>query len=409
MPSLELKYLTEDARLVELARLYWELDQGENRFSHQLKELVSRFFVPANKIPGAVREICEAFSPAIACETCGQARHYDSRSDYLEAQRYYRYYRSWQCRKCYLEEDRQLRELERAQRELAEQQALALSRHRRGLIEKTYVRQQGRDYLLPTELSLTSAVYLLSAMKAGGPVYPCTFWGQFTTRSEEPDVSSPLIIKDISPTKAFDEEILDRLKARGLVAVSAASEPEAFDFHEDMIVGYDSGRVQWQILPDVPADERPSYIRRVEERLESRGHKTWHDEWPQLWKKIAAAECVQFLVCSLDKFGISYAPDVQATDLFGSLVDTYSLAQMFMQIDHATKRFADFARRQRWPMRVGRAVEQVRSNVEYYRSQGRVGFCCGKQLQPPAQVFEASLTFSRSSSPSRSPINLPAV
>lgn len=120
----------------------------------------------------------------------------------------------------------------------------------------------------------------------------------------------------------------------------------------------------------MPAGERPSYIRQVEERLERREHKTWRDEWPQLWKKVAVAECVQFLVCSLDKYGLSYAPDEQATDLFSSLVDAYSLAQMFKQIDKATKGFADFARQQRWPMRAGRAVEQVRSNVEYYRSQG---------------------------------------
>jgi hypothetical protein len=373
MPPLELKVLTEDARLIELARLYWELDREEKRFPHQLKELAPRFSVPANKILDTVLESCVASSPTIACETCGNPRSYKSRSDYSEAQRHYRRYGSWQCWDCYREEEGRRREDERRRRELAEQQALALRRQHKELIEKAYTRHEGRDYLLPTELSLTSAVYLLSSMKTGGPVRtrrPHSFWEPPTGGVEEPDVLSPRIIRNISPTKAFDEEILDRLKVRGLVAVSPESEPEAFEFYDDSIVGYDSEKVLWQILPDVPADERPPFVRQVEERLGRREHKNWHDEWHRLWKKIAVAECIQFLACTLNDCGYSYTPDAEASDLFSSLIDNYSLAQVFRQIDKATRDFADFARQQRWPMRAGRAVEQVRSNVEYYRSQG---------------------------------------
>jgi len=238
------KFLTEDEHLIQLARLYWELDREEKTFPHQLKSLAPRFAIPANKLTKTVLETCEASSPAIVCETCGRARRYDSRKDYLEAQRYYSRYGSWRCWECYNEEERRRREEEEKRRELAARQALALRLHHKELIEKAHARQEGRDYLLPTELSLTSAVYLFSAMKAGGPVCPRAFWERLTTGFEEPDVFAPRIIKDISLTKAFDEEILDRLKARGLVAVSAASEPETFGFHEDLIVGYDPGRVQ---------------------------------------------------------------------------------------------------------------------------------------------------------------------
>jgi len=373
MPSLELKFLTEDTRLVELARLYWELDREGKTFPHQLKYLALGFSVPANKILGTVLETCEAFSPEIACETCGRSRSYRSRSDYSEARRHYKRYGSWQCWDCYLEEERKRREEERRRREQAEQQELTLGRHRKELIRKAYRRDEGRDYLLPAELSLTSAVYLFSGMKAGGsvrPHRPRSLWEPPTVGFEESDVFSPRIIRDISPTKAFDEEILDRLRARGLVAVSPESEPEAFEFYDDSIVGFDTEKVQWQILPDVPADERPSFVNQVEERLGRREYKNWHDEWPQLWKKIAVAECLQFLVHTLNDCGYSYTPDAEASDLFGSLTDNYSLAQMFRQIDKATKDFADFARQQRWPIRAGRAVEQVRSNVEYYCSQG---------------------------------------
>lgn len=207
-------------------------------------------------------------------------------------------------------------------------------------------------------------------MKAGGRAHPRGFWELITEVVKEPDVFSPRIIKDISPTNAFDEEILERLTARGLTAISPTSEPEAFEFYEDAVVGHDAGKVLWQILPDVPSDERPSFIKQIEERLEHREHKTWHVEWPQLWKNIAVAECVQFLVCSLHRYNISYTPDGEAADLFGGMVDNYSLAQVFKQIDKATKDFAEFARQQRWPMRAGRAVERIRSNVEYYLSRG---------------------------------------
>lgn len=373
MPPLELKFLTEDARLIELARLYWELDQEEKHFPYQLKELAPRFSVPANKILDTVLGSCVASSPTIACETCGNSRSYKSRSDYSEAQRHYRRHGSWQCWDCYREEERRRREDERRRRELAERQALALRRHRKELIEKAYTRHEGRDYLLPTELSLTSAIYLLSSMKAGGPVRHSrthSLWEPLAEGVDEPDVFSPRIVKNISPTKTFDEEILDRLKARGLVAVSPESEPEAFEFYDDSIVGYDTEKVLWQLLPDVPADERPSFVRQVEERLGRREYKNWHDEWPRLWKQIAVAECLQFLVCTLDDCGYSYTPEAEASDLFGSLIDNYSLAQVFRQIDKATRDFADFARQQRWPMRAGRAVGQLRGNVAYYHSQG---------------------------------------
>src|SRR5215218_736051 len=125
MPPLELKYLTNDAPLVELAALYWELDQEGKRFTHQLKDLAPRFSGPANKILETVREICQAYSPEIVCGTCGRARSYESRSDYSEAQRRYRRYGSWQCWDCYREEEQKRREEERRRRELAEQQALA--------------------------------------------------------------------------------------------------------------------------------------------------------------------------------------------------------------------------------------------------------------------------------------------
>jgi hypothetical protein len=373
MSPIELKFLTDDPRLVELARLYWELDGEEKRFPHYLKDLAPAFSVPATKIPNTVLEICEALSPVIACGTCGRPRSFKSRNDFSEAQKDYRQYGGWKCGDCYLEEQRRRREEERRRRELAEQQALALSRHRRALVEKAYERLEGRDYLLPTELSLTSAVYLLSAMKADGPARPHSFWEGVTEEeeeAEEPDAFSPRVITNISPTKALDEEILDRLKARGLAAVSPKSEPEAFEFYEDTVVDYAPDKVLWQLLPDVPAGERPAFVGQVEERLARREHKTWHEEWPRLWKEIAAAECLQFLVCELDKHRFSYAPDEQAAAIFGDLVETYSLAQMFLQIAKAAKDFAEFSRRQRWPMRAGRALEQLRHNVEFYRSRG---------------------------------------
>lgn len=111
------------------------------------------------------------------------------------------------------------------------------------LIEKAYTRQEAWDYLLPTEVSFTSAIYLLSCIQAGGPV--CTFGIPESSgdRCGEPDILSPRIIKNISPTKAFDEELLDRLKSRGLIAISPASQTEAFEFYEEQIVEYDSQKV----------------------------------------------------------------------------------------------------------------------------------------------------------------------
>jgi hypothetical protein len=370
MPPLALKFLTTDADLTELARLYWELDQEEKLFPNHVKELASRFSLPANKVLKTVLENCEASSPTIVCEACGRARQYNSRNDYLEAQRHYRSYGNWKCSDCYRVEERRRQEEERKQRELAEQQVLALKRHYKELIEQAYARQEPMDYLLPTELSLTTAVYLLGCIKAGNPVCPPDASEVDSEEEDGPDFSLPRIIRNISPTKELDEEILERLKARGLVAISPASEPEAFDFEGDLIVDYDPEKVLWEVLPNVPDHERRSFITEVDSRVRHREYTAWRDEWPSLWKKIAAAECVEFLVCALERYNYSYTPDLQATELFGNLVDNYSVAQVFKLTDKAIKDVVDFARRQRWPMRPSRVVEKIRSNEAYYRSQG---------------------------------------
>lgn len=135
----------------------------------------------------------------------------------------------------------------------------------------------------------------------------------------------------------------------------------------------------WNILPDVPHEDRHSFIRQVEERLKSREFKTWSEEWPSIWRKITVAECIQFLVYSIENHGFSYIPDKEATDIFNSLVDNYSVAQIFKLIDKATKDFADFARQQRWSMKAARVVEKIRKNEEYYRSQGWTVFSFSKR------------------------------
>jgi hypothetical protein len=393
MPPLALKFLTEDEHLIELARLYWELDQEEKGFPHQVKDLAARFSVPANKLLKTVLQNCTASSLAIACETCGQAQQYSSRNEFLEKQRRYRHYSGWQCWDCIEAEDERHREEERQRRELAAQQARAIRQHQQELIEKAYARQEARDYLLPTELSLTTAIYLISSLKAGGPVRSYDALETSAEEGDKPDALSPWIIKYISPTKSFDVEILDRLKSRGLIAISPTSAPEAFEFEQDLIVGYNSERVSWDLLPNVPADQRSSFIREVEDRLVRHEHRTWRDEWPEVWKKITIEECIQFLTYSLERHHFTYTPDRPATELFSELVDNYSLAQVFKLIDKVTKDFADFARQQRWPMKTSRVVEKIRSNVQYYCSQGWNIFAFQKRPPFPAQSVISRIFF----------------
>lgn len=393
MTPLALKFLMEDAHLTELARLYWELDQEEKAFPHYVKGLASKFSIPASRVLKTVQQTCEASSPAIACETCERPQLYRSRSDFLYEQRHYRRYGRWRCWDCICGEERRWREEERMRRALAEQQALALRRHQKELVEKAYARQEDRDYLLPTELSLTTAVYLLSSIKTGGPVCPPDTFEVGAELSDRPGFSSPWVIRDISPTKAFDEEILERLKSRGLIAISPASEPEAFDFEQDTIVGYEAGKVFWEVLPNVPSEECLPFIRQVEDNVRRREYKAWHEEWPSLWKRIAASECIQFLVHSLERYDYTYIPNLQATELFNDLVENYSVAQVFKLTDKATKDFVDFARQQKWPMRPSRVVDKIRSNEAYYRSQGWSIFSFQRRPACPLQSVISRIFF----------------
>lgn len=86
MLPLALKFLTDDAHLTELARLYCELDQEENIFPLQMKVFASMFSVPANQVLKTVLESWEASSVLIACETCWLPQQYRSANGGMPAE-----------------------------------------------------------------------------------------------------------------------------------------------------------------------------------------------------------------------------------------------------------------------------------------------------------------------------------
>jgi hypothetical protein len=369
MEPFELQFSTEDLRLIEMARLYWELRAGEEKvFEHRLKDIAARFGEKDADVRKLVKENCRALSAKWVCGECGAHKSYVSRNDYVSdvSGRWYFPWAAageegfrWLCSECSRRLERARREEERREQELVNRQHLEALRRRREVIAATFHKALRRE-VSQADLSLTSAVYLLCLARGGA--------------DENYERIDPVYsIDNLTPTGGFDVELVKHLERDELIAVDPDSLPGAFEFDGDELVDYNPASVSWLILPGVAAESRFRLFGRLHEIFAARDWPpSWANEWAPLWRRIAVEECVQFLSHLLRKNRLDFTPGAKTRDFLTGVIDEYSAAQVHYLLWKVTeKAAADLWRgRVTEEQAAERLIHSIEARLETSRSRG---------------------------------------
>lgn len=337
MELFELQFSTEDPRLIEMSRLYWELRAGEEKvFEHRLKDIAARFGEKDTDVRALVKVHCRALSTKWICNECGIPKSYVSRNEYKSdnSHRGHIFWTtleegtsSWQCPACSLRAERARREEERREQELVNLRHLETLRRRREVIEATFHKTLRRE-ISPAGLSLTDAVYLLSLIKGGG--------------NENYTWIEPIhSIENLTPTRNFDAETVGLLEHDDLIAVDPDSLQSAFDFKGDEIIDYNPLSVSWLLLPGVAAESRVRVVSQLNEMFAARNWLSWwKGEWPAIWRRIAVEESIQYLSYLLERNKLDFSPGAKTREFLLKIVDEYSVAQIYYLFWKVTEKAA---------------------------------------------------------------------
>lgn len=76
--QIKLQFLTADERLIEIARVYWQV--GEDGKWIKTSEIENRFGISRGRVPSIVAPICLAYSSCVICTQCNRLLGFNSRT-----------------------------------------------------------------------------------------------------------------------------------------------------------------------------------------------------------------------------------------------------------------------------------------------------------------------------------------
>ena len=130
----------------------------------------------------------------------------------------------------------------------------------------------------------------------------------------------------LAPTKELIDEIYHHLCSTGVIAVSPTSPVDAFVVDETFPRTYHTYRVGYHLNLTFP-DNKQSLINTIlnptfylpEEK----------DDALKLWRKIAVAECVEYLMYQLKKVRFVFTPGEKTYEVFEVLLNDFSVSQIY--------------------------------------------------------------------------------
>jgi len=318
MEKLNLVIFSADEVVSNLCKEYWNVG-SDLKFNNTVKSLTEVAGLTQKQFLQLIIDECDSQSTEIFCQDCEIPYIFISRNDFLEKQRSLNWYlQNWLCADCSLERKRQ-----------EEQEKANKVNNYRQLITQSYSSEPAQIVL--EALSLELAVYLLSFIRF------CA--------NEDLTCAKPLgatnFHESLSPQNKFDYDILRSLYHEGIIKVYPGSPIEAFS--GDRAETFYLDKVFW-ILPVLPNTDHPKFLAmRLEEmfRINSFPHE-WFDESLQLWRKIALNECLQYLENSLAEHNLSLTVGEKTTLVINSLLEDYSVGQIFNMIWRSAKDAAAF-------------------------------------------------------------------
>lgn len=131
----------------------------------------------------------------------------------------------------------------------------------------------------------------------------------------------------LAPTNDLRIQLYKELTYNQVIAVSPASPVDAFDIKSDNFPNsYYMYRVTYYLNLAFPADKQNLFTEILNPTYYSAEHK---DEALNLWRKIAVAECVEYLDYQLRKVGFEFSPGDKTYKTFGILLNDFSVSQIY--------------------------------------------------------------------------------
>ncbi len=317
MITIEIEFGTDDERLRELCRQYWQAGE-DGVFVHPVSRLAELFDVHRSRVAATVASACHAFCRDECCTRCGTPRPYTSRAEYSERRRRVGW-TSWVCQGC---QDAQRVETQREAQRKAEARAALI---------RAELQQKREPGLTIESLSFNDAVFLLGLVRVGA--------------SEDLAYVAPpeLFTTMLSPTIEFDREILDTLYRHNVICIHPGSRPESVVIENERFTRFFPFKVHW-ILPLPEDGPSPSkFVENLEALLRS---GDWPEEWmaeaTALHRTVALQECLQYLRLVLEEHGFEPRFGDKTSLVLNAVLRDFSVGQAYNFIWRAARDAAAF-------------------------------------------------------------------
>lgn len=354
--KLQLKFMTDDARLRKICQDYWQQDD-EGDFVFTVKEIANRYEQSYYGFAQFVAQYCQAFSVEDACSKCGE--HFwvfKSRSEYTRRKSSHR---NWTCNSC----------------KRKKQEALERRRERRRNELLRFYGSVGRGKVTFEDTEETRATSLKDAITLLGVV-------RLAATEDFSHIRSPNVFGEgrLSPTRDYDVELLRSLVDSGVLVPDASYSPlSAFVYEEDdsfsgqyyfFRAAYSFPELHYYSESRPHIDDPEELISTLEGIfLDMSWPDSWYNQCIPLWKEVALNECLQYLDLCMKKHSFEFSPGEKTRRVLQNALSTFSTAQVFNFIWGSAQSAAAYYMRERIPKR--RAANSVVGTIQRRADRAR--------------------------------------
>jgi hypothetical protein len=336
MGKIKLELETDDPALLALSRDYWASDdEGDYRFT--VKELAQRYNLAIHIVAKTVAAASTARLRDRVCPSCGLGEIVTSRQDLTQRL-------SWRmpvrvCEACV--------QAEREMKELAKQERFFITDSAPLSIE---------------DLTLADAITLLALLRSQT--------GETFTRT----IPLAKWADPFAPTDDIGTEWARRLFTNGIVRIHPDSSTDAFEWEDSDPARFYIERASYYVTGSGNTGER---ARRAVDALTATFRdgpwpESWASEWPEVWRELAVAECVAYLLLCLGEHDLPFKSGEKTLALLADMLETFSVGQAYNFIWRAARDAAAYKARERVPAAraANSAVGYIQRNMERARAEG---------------------------------------
>lgn len=309
--ELKLVFHTDEPRLQEMCRAYWEFTDEDGRvsFTRSVSEVARAYGEARHRLAARVQELCEAQVEGYTCVSCDTLYVFKNRSEMH--QRWRRLDEAWICPACL-----------RARQEQIARERREFEKRQRLIVQSTYAVNLERRNVFIDEMSLHTAVYLLSLIRLTASEDLSYLRPMATVSSELP----------LAPTPEYSTEILNHLFQEGAIAIHPETDPGAFIWEGDEMPRFYTWHVMWALPCHPYKGGSAEFAEALEVSLSDSQwwpNPAWHDEWAHLWQRIALEECLQYLKLQMKEHGFDFTPGEKTRLILKNVLVNFSVSQAY--------------------------------------------------------------------------------